>query len=338
MGGKAVLRDVVHALGADLHLDVGAGLVLDRNVQALVAVGLGVAHPVPKALGILLIFFCHKAEYLPAKLFFQGVVFSVAVYDEAHGENIKNALERNFLLDHLLPDGVGCLGADLHLIVDAGRIQFPLERADELFHQPFAVLFSGFELVGDEPILLGLGVFEIDVLHLPFHVVQAQLVGQRDVQHERFQNLPLPAGLREHLEASHHLQAVGQLEDGHARIPGVLDDEFLVVLGLQARVLGLDGGNLVKTVHQRADGRAPIGLLYLHAAHPAGLMQVHGGDAFFRQADFIGHDGGDGIRVHDERGSVVAGYVLEGSGGCGAGFLDEGRCGHVTGLLRVDGR
>ena len=212
--------------------------------------------------------------------------------------------------------------------MDTFTVQAGLERLDEFGHQLFPVLFSGLELVGDEAVLFRLGVFEIDVLHFPFHVVQAQLVRQGNVQHEGLQDFGFPAGLGEYLEAAHHFQAVGQLEHGHAGVGRILDDELFVILGLQAGVLGLDGGNAVETVHQSADGRAPFGLLYLHAGHAAGFVQVNGGDALLGEADLPVHDVGHGVGVADEGRSVVAGAVLEGFYRRGAGFFNEGRGDH----------
>ena len=333
MAGKAVLRYVIHAFGADLHLHIRSFLILDGDVQALVAVGLGIGHPVPQASGIGLIFFRHEGIHPPAEVLFQLVVLPVAVYDEADGEYVENALERHVLLHHLLPDGISGLGAHLQLVPDALGVQFGLERLDELRHQFLAVLLPRLQLIGNEAILFRLGVFEVNIFHLPLHVVQAQLVSQRDIQQERFQDLLVTAGLGEHPETSHHLQTVGQFEHGHARVPGILDDEFLIVLRLQARILGLDGGNLVQALHQRADSFSPFRLLYLQTAHAAGLVQVHGGNALFRKTNLVGHYLRHGIRMADEGGPVVPGEILQSLRRRRAGLVYEGCAGHATGWL-----
>ncbi len=115
VGGEAVLRDVVHPLGPDLDLDVGAFLVLDGDMEGLVAVGLGIRHPVPEALRILLVLLRHEAEHLPAQFLLQLDVFR-AVDDETDGKHVEDPFEGHLLLDHLAPDGVGGLGADLQLV------------------------------------------------------------------------------------------------------------------------------------------------------------------------------------------------------------------------------
>ena len=104
VGGKAIFGHVVHTVGADLDLHICSFTVLDRNVKALVAVWLGGCNPVPEALGVGLIFLCHKRVHSPAEVFLQFVVFGVALYDEADCKYVVDALKRHFLLLHLLPD------------------------------------------------------------------------------------------------------------------------------------------------------------------------------------------------------------------------------------------
>ena len=53
--GKTLLGDVVHAVGADLHLNPLPVLAHKRVVERLIAVGLGVGHPVAEARGVRLI-------------------------------------------------------------------------------------------------------------------------------------------------------------------------------------------------------------------------------------------------------------------------------------------
>ena len=132
---------------------------------------------------------------------------------------------------------------------------------------------------------------------------------QRNVQHEGFQDFLLPVAFGEHGKTSHHLQTVGKLKDRHARIPRVLDDELFVILCLQPRILGLDGRNLIEAVYQVADDIAPLPCLYLITAHAAGLVQVNGGNAFFRKTNLFLDDTGHRVRVADKRRTVVAGLV-----------------------------
>ena len=305
-------------------------------MQAPVAVGLGVRDPVTEPFGILLVLFRHESEHFPAEFPLQLEVIRT-VDDEADREHVEDAFERDLLLDHLGPDGVGGLGADLQLVLDAGFRKLHLQGLDELRHQLFPVLLGSLQLVGDEAVLLRFRVAEVDVLHLPLHVVQAQLVRQRDVQHQGFQDLPLAVRLRKDGERAHHLQAVRQLEDGHARVRRVLDDQFLVVLGLEAGVLGLDGGNLVQAVHHRIDAFVQLqGVdVQVHLPAPRGFVQEHGGDALGRQADLVGDDLRDGERMPEEGRPVAAGLAGEGLFGQVVGLPDQFTA--LVGIMREEG-
>ena len=115
MRSKTVLRNIVHPLGADLHLDVCTFLVLDSDVQALVAVCLGIGNPVAQPPGVLLVLLRNEAENFPAKLLLQLFV-RLAVDDEADGEHVEDALERHFLHLHLAPYRPGALSADLQFV------------------------------------------------------------------------------------------------------------------------------------------------------------------------------------------------------------------------------
>ena len=140
-----------------------------------------------------------------------------------------------------------------------------------------------------------LSIAQVDVLHLPLHVVQAQLVRQRDVEHEGLQDLPFAVRLREDGQGAHHLQPVRQLEDGHAGI------------------LGLDGGDLVQAVHHRIDALVQFQGADVHIGTPLPdrLVQEHGGHALGREADFVGNDLSDSEGMPEERLPVAAHFSRE---------------------------
>ena len=50
------------------------------------------------------------------------------------------------------------------------------------------------------------------------------------------------------LDVAHHVEAVGNLDEHYPRILGVGYDQTLVVLGLQAGLLGFDSGYFVETL------------------------------------------------------------------------------------------
>ena len=241
-----------------------------------------------------------------------------------------HALEGDFLHLHLAVDGERALGARLELVADARFGELAFEGAYELGGQLLAVLLGGLELVGDGAVLLGVGVAEVDVPQFGVEVVEAELVGQRHVEHRGLQQLLVARALREHLQVAHDFEPVGYLQNYHAGVTGVLDYQLFIVLGFEPRVLGLDSGDFVESVdygaHVRGEG-ADVHVLM----DARGFMQIDGRHAFVGQADFVLHYAGDIVGVSDEGGPVVAGLVLERSRGNGACLFHEiVHCGKYT--------
>ena len=314
MRGEAVLGHVIHPARPDLHFHVGAFLVADGNMEALVAIRLGIGNPVPEAFGIRLILLRNEGIHLPAEVFLQFRIF-VAIDDEADGEHIVNALEGHFLLLHLGPDGISGLRADLEFILDPGLIQTDLERFDELGHQLLPVLLRRFEFVGNKAVFLRFCISEIDILHLPLDVVQSQLMGKGNVEHQRLENLLLARSPGEDLQRAHHFQPVRQFENRHARITGVLYDQFLVILRFQAGIFRLDGRDLVESVHHGGNARVkPLNPLLKRDLAPRSLVQINRRDTFRRKADFVGNDFCHAVRMPDEGRAVVTEFILQGLG------------------------
>ena len=324
MGGEAVLCNIVHPLGPDLDLDISALTVLYRNMERLVAIGLGMGHPVAEPFGVRFVFFRHERVNLPAEVFLPLMVLPVTIDDEADGKHIVNPFKRHFLLDHLGPYRIGGLGPDLQLILDAGVGKLPLERLDELLHQTLTVFLRRLQFIGNQAVLLRFRITQIDILHLPLHVVQPKLVGQRNIEHQGFQHLPFAGGLREHRQRTHHLQPVGELEDGHPRILRILDDQLLVVLRFQPGIFRLDGRNLVQPVHHGGNTLVKSEGEHVHRSRTGGFVEKNGRDAFRRQADFIRDNPGDRDGMPDEGRPVIADLPLEGLFGHGISLLNQG--------------
>ncbi len=318
---------LVHPRGADLHLHRSAKLVLHRDVQGLVTIRLGGRHPIPQTTRIGFIFLSHPRIHLPAQVLFD-LGIRLAIDDEAYREHIVHPFERHFLMLHLPPDGIGRFCPRLQYVADPVLGKRLLQRFHELQREPFPVLLRSLELVGDRPVLLRFGKPEIDVLHLALDVVESQLMGKRDVQHQRLQNLVLARLFRENLKIPHDLQPVGDLQNRDPGIPGILDNELLVFLGFQTRILGTDRRNLVQPVDHRVhilgktaelDRPLPVRPLPVEFSLPqvdfrvlpGRLMQEHGRHAIRRKADFIRHDQRHVERMLDERASIAAGLFLQ---------------------------
>ena len=136
-------------------------------------------------------------------------------------------------------------------------------------------------------------------------------MGEGNVQHQGLEDLLLARGLGEQVQVAHHLQPVRDLQQGHARVGGIADDEFLVVLGLQAGVLGLDGGDLRQALdhgqHVLREG-ADVHLW----VEAGGFVQIDRRNALRAQSDFVLDDARHAVRVADERPPVPAHIVAQG--------------------------
>ena len=211
VGCASVLGFHIHPLGADLYFESAPLLVLDRDVQGLVAVGTGSRKPVAKPLGVRLILLSHKRIHLPAQVLLHYRVV-LAVDDETYREHIENPFEAHLLGLHLAVDRIGALGAYLQFVLDARFRELLLQRPYELQGELLAVLLGSLELVCDSPELLRIGVLEADVAHLVIDVVQSQLMGQRHIEHHSLEQLLLPGTLGKDGERAHHFQPVGNFQ------------------------------------------------------------------------------------------------------------------------------
>ena len=309
MGCGAVFRHVVHTLGTYLDLQIGALAVLYCDVQRLVAAGPRGSDPVAQALGVGFVFFGHVRIDLPAEVLL-GLVVGFAVYDEADCEHVIDPFERHLLHLHLAVDGVGALRAYFQGIAYAGGRKLLLQRLYELLLQPLAVPFGGFQLVGDGPVLLRLGVAEVDVSQLAVDFIKSQLVREGHIQHQGLQQLLVPGHLGKHRKVAHHLEPVGYLDDAHPGVGRILDDELFVVFSFEARVFRLYGGYLVEPVHHHLHILRETADVYVFM-DARRFVQIHSGSARFRQADFVGDDAGRAVGVTYEGRSVIAGLPFE---------------------------
>ena len=162
--------------------------------------------------------------------------------------------------------------------------------------------------------MLRLCVAEVYVLELRLDVVEPELVGERDVEHQRLEDLPFLVLSGEHGKVAHNFETVCNLQDSDSRVGGVLDDEFLVVFRFEPCVLGFDGGNLVEAVDHGHDlpGEAPGGRVEV-GMPPQCLMQEYGSHTLGGQPDLVGGDQGNSKRMLQERRPVIAPVVCQSS-------------------------
>ena len=133
MRGDAVLGDLVHLAGADLHLDALLLGADQAGVQRAVAVRLGRRDVVLEAAGNGRVAAVQDAQCM--------VAVADVLDHHAEGHGVGELLEAEVALLHLAPDRVGRLHAAGDLGIDAAF----LEVAGELLADPFqqvAALFA----------------------------------------------------------------------------------------------------------------------------------------------------------------------------------------------------
>ena len=138
-------------------------------------------------------------------------------------------------------------------------------------------------------------------------------MGNGDVQEHGLGDLPLLGGLGQQLDVAHHVEAVGYLDEHDPRVAGVGDDQTLVVLGLEAGLLRLDGGYLVEALRYVYNLRGKCSFreaLHHLRVEPDGLMEKYGNDALVAEVDVLSHDAGHSEGMLDEWMPVLPELVL----------------------------
>ena len=295
--GDASLGHGVHAFGADLHLDPAA-FGRHGGVQRLVAVRLGDRDPVAHALGIGRVEVRHHRIGRPAELFL-GLLR--AVDDDADGEDVVDALERDVLFVHLVPDREDRFGAALDVVFDAEAVQPLLDRHEEPPDEGLALLGALFEFCDDVLVILRFEVFQGDVLQLALDRVETQLVGDLGVEVHRLPALLAPLFAGEHFERTHHFEPVGQFDQDDARVFRVAHDQVPEIVGLLLGHLELqlrDVGQTQRDAHDLiAEAFADVG---------AQGEEFFGGQLLVGEAHHVVQDRRDGgvaaqahLRDHD---------------------------------------
>ena len=330
VGRNAALGHLVHAFGADLHLDP-APLGRDGRMERLVAVGLGDRHPVAHALGVGGVEVGDHRVGGPALAL---LLLARAVDDDAQGEDVVDPLERYVLLAHLGPDGEDRLGAALDVVLHAQGPQPLLDGHQEAGDEGTPLGGRLLELGHDVVVVLRLEVFEGYVLQLALDLVETQLVGDLRIEVHRLPALLAPLLAGEHLQRAHHLEPVGQLDQDDARVLRVADDQVAEVVGLLLGRLELERRDVG---HAHADARdlvaeagADVGhqreellrrQLLVGQAHDVVQQGGHRGVA--AQPHLLDDDPRHGGRMTEQRRAVVAFEPREALPGVVERLVDE---------------
>ena len=300
--GDAVFGDLVHFLGADLHLERDAVCADDGGVERLVHIRLGRADIVLEAAEHGAVEVMDDAEHV--------VAVGHGVDDDAEGEQVEHLVHRLVLRIHLAVDAVGVLHAPVDL--EIGNMLLFQARFDlrlHALHKGLVLGLLGLERAGDLLVADGVEVLERQVFELPLDALHTEAVGDGRVDLHRFKRL-LPLLFRcLILHGAHIVRAVGQLDEddadvlghGHEHLAQVLHLLLFLAGVLHARQLGdaLDqirdrGGELLGDL-----GIGRIGILDA-VVHEGGL------DGLGVEPQFLGDDLRDGKGVGDEGGAVLA--------------------------------
>ena len=176
VGGEALLRYLVHALRADLHLYPLAGLRHQGDVQRLVAVGLRVVGPVAHAVGVRLV------ELVDGHVNLEALVYlrlpALGGEDDANGEDVVYLVEHHMLVLHLRPDGIGGLHAGVNHVAHAHLVQGGTDGGGELLEEDVALLLRIGQLRADALVFHRVLVAEAEVLQLVLDLVKPKTVGK----------------------------------------------------------------------------------------------------------------------------------------------------------------
>lgn len=191
MRGNTFLCNVIHTLGAYLHLNPDTGLAHQCTMQGLVSVALGMLHPISYAVGLVPVNSCNYGEYVITLVSFRLlVIFLRGIEDNPYGIEVVDLLEGNLLGDHLVPDGVRRLHSLLDFEIETGIVQCLADRFYEFVNALFLVGHVAVDLGADVIIGVRLLVTQPDVLHLGLDLIETEPVRQRNEnEHGLAQNL-----------------------------------------------------------------------------------------------------------------------------------------------------
>ena len=227
--GDAVLRALVHAPGADLQFHRLAARAYHRRVQRLVHVELRHRDVVLEPAGDRVPSRVDRAE--------GGVAVPDRVDQHSDAYQVVDVVELNVAGDHLLVDRVVVLRAAGDRALDPRLVQVGGEVLDDFLQQ----LVPARRPLGHQPrdlvITLGVERGEREVFQLPLDRVHAEAVRQRGVDLQGLAGLALLLVARHVAQGAHVVQAVGELDDQDADVPGHRDDHLPDGLCLRRRTV-----------------------------------------------------------------------------------------------------
>ena len=238
MCGQTLLGNLVHAVGAYLHLYPVTLLRHQRDMERLIAIGLGLGHPVAQAIGMAAVNLGQSGINLEAVAHL--VISVLRLEDDAYSQDVEYLVEGDVLVLHLAPNGVRRLYPLAYLVLKAHVVQNLLDGLCELLKGLVTRDLRGLQLMHDAVVVVGMFELEAEVLKLRLDFVQSETMSQRRVKVLCLAcNLILfVSGLR--VKRTHVVQAVGNLDEDDAYVFAHRQQQFLEVLGLCRSLLAED--------------------------------------------------------------------------------------------------
>ena len=255
MGSETLLGDVVHAVGANLHLNPFALLAHEGVVEGLIAVCLGVGEPIAEALGVRGVYLRERGVDAVALVDLFGAILGRE--DDTDSQNIEDFCKTNVLVLHLAPNGIGALDARLDGIFHTYLVEGLTDGRRELVEDSVALGLRLRQLFLYLGIFFGMLVFETEVLQFGFNLVETKAVGQGREDVERFAgNLVLFAG-QHTLERAHIVQAVGDFDEDDAHVVAHREQQLLEGFCLERSLVAEDAaGDFRHALHDVGHLRA----------------------------------------------------------------------------------
>ena len=330
MGGDAVFGNLVHLLGADLHLKGDAVIPHHGGVEGLVHIGLGGADIVLEPAQDRLIQIVNDAQDV--------IALRHGVHDNPEGKQVKYIVQRFILGIHLAIDAVWVLHAAVDDTLDARLLQPLCDLGRDRSHE--AVILRGLFLQGLDDLLVadGVQVLQAQILQLPLQLLHSQTVGNGGIDLHGLQRflLLLLRGLI--LHGAHIMEPVGHLDEDDPNVLAHGQEHLAQILHLLLSLgCGLNAGQLADPLHNISNGGGKgsgyilmggVGIL-------DGVMEQGGGNGLRVQVQLLRHDLRHRQGMGDEGGAVLA--VLPPVVGLG---IDEGRMNQVKigpGIILADG-
>jgi hypothetical protein len=166
----------------------------------------------------------------------RGVAVLDLVDDDAQRAHVVDLLEVDVLAAHLVPDAVDVFRPTIHLGLDARRRQFLSEAAHGGFDEVLALRALFVEHARDALVGLGFEVAEGQVFELPFHLPDAEAVGQRRVDQLAFARHLVAQRPRPVAQKAQGLHPAGQAQHDHADVIHHGEQHLAQDLGLRLHV------------------------------------------------------------------------------------------------------